>query len=66
MKIKRKLTKAQQAATKRNWHKGIISGMLKHTINMKNSNRLTFAEQVKIFKCKSILEEILADWKPTI
>ena len=66
MKIKSKKTKAQQKAIKRNWHKGIITSMLVHTEKMKNSNRLTFAEQMKIMKCKAILKELLADWKPTL
>ena len=66
MKRKRKLTQAQKDASERNWRKGTLKGMLSHTIRMKNSKMLTFAEQMKILKCRSILEEVLEDWKPTI
>ena len=66
MKTKRKLSVAQTKASKRNWHKGIISSMVSHANNMKKSRSLTFAEQMKVLKCKTILEELLEDWKPTI
>lgn len=59
-------TPAQKKALKRNWSKGIITSMLKHTNQMKNSKALTFAEQMKLLKCKVVFEEILDDWKPTI
>lgn len=66
MKKKKVLSTKQKIANERNWSKGIIVGTIKHINKMKQSKGLSFAEQMKLLKCKKLFEELLSDWKPTI
>lgn len=62
----KKQTKKQKKAFARNWSKGIIIGVIKNFNTVKQSEGLSFKEQMKIIKCKKILEEIIKDWKPSL
>ena len=66
MKTKRKMTDQQQKALQRNWHKGMITSSIKHFNDMKGSDRLTLKEKMAILRCKTTLEDLLSNWKPTI
>jgi len=66
MKKKHRATKAQKLARKRNWSKGLIMCTISQIESMKKTKSCSFAEQMKILKCKRMLEEIIKDWKPVL
>ncbi|MDA3808344.1 MAG: hypothetical protein PF440_10605 [Thiomicrorhabdus sp.] len=65
-KAKSKVDFFQNKSLCRNWSKGIIVGTLKNFAKIRSLKSLSMAEQLKLIKAKKLLEETLADWKPTL
>ena len=66
MKIKRKMTKNQRKALRRNWSKGIITGSKNNFTKIRKSKIVSFSEQLMLLQCEKLMQEILDNWKSTI
>ncbi len=54
VKRKRVQTENQRKASRRNWSKGSIKGMIGQFHAMRVDNVLSFNEQMKVLKCLSV------------